>query len=148
MVLQIWRKTGQRKSYEKIGDIALPSMCNGNLNISERCGQMQPQSDCDIVYECILKRRMNVTVQPQDILGIKLPPKDRVRFELYFIAKSRPMLSNYIFERTSNSPTTINLNNHINITAVQPLIIIEVEPGIKLASYSIILTAGFSYCCH
>ena len=112
MLLQIWRK-GTNNYYDEVGDISLPSMCDGRL---EECRM----PNC---YECTVKRRSRVNVEPEDILGLTLPPKDRVRFVLSF---KRSMVSNLIFERNPPS-TTVNLSNHIDETAVQPLIIVDID---------------------
>ena len=127
ILLQIWRK-GNFKNYKKVKDIELPSMCDspdgGRLNILERCGMMRP--NCVNIYGCTLKGNFKVKVEAEDILGITLPPKNRTRFELYF---KNSMVSNYIFEHSPLS-ITINLSNHTNQTAVQPLIIVDIkEPG-------------------
>ena len=136
MMLQIWRKgncTSTSCNYEKVEDIELPSMsmCDGEFRAlqdpEDRC-RMQP----NCVYGCTLKRK--VKVEAEDILGVTLPPKNRARFILSF---KNSTVSNYIFERNSpsNMRHTVNLSNYINETAVQPLIIVEVEPGIINYSY-------------
>ena len=130
MTIQIWRKNITRPGwyYDKIGDIVLPLMCERTtLTLPNRCGMLQT---CNNIRQCTLKMSENISVESGDILGIKLPPRDHTSFELYF---KNSMVSNYIFQH--NSPSTINLGDKINKIAVQPLIIIEVEPGIALILY-------------
>ena len=81
MLLQIWRKKKfNNYYYYKVKDIALP--CNSDqLNLLRTCAMQQ---DCVEIYECTLILKMIVNVKAEDILGITLPPKDNVRFVLYF----------------------------------------------------------------
>ena len=91
-------------------------------------------------YTCRLRDiKKQVSVEPGDILGIELPPRDDADFVLHSV--SAPGMINYIFGGT-DFPTTVHLCDRINEIEVQPLIMplridMQVESGI-LAIHNIL----------
>ena len=74
-------------------------------------------------YTCRITRVKQVSVEPGDILGIEVPPRNATDFHLYSV--SAPGLTNYIFDGT-DLPPTVNLCDRIDETEVQPLIMLGI----------------------
>ena len=120
MKLQIWRENAtERGRYNKLEDIVLPSMCKGN--------RLKKVEMFRAMYECMLRMNVHISVEPGDILGIDLPPRDIAYFNLSFI-KSKSTI--YSFQ--PNLSSTIDLCSRINEASLRPLIKIEVVPGTLL----------------
>ena len=86
--------------------------------------------------QCMLRLmdKKQISVEPGDILGIEVPPRDDADFELHSV--SAPGLTNYIFKGTNHS--RVDLNDRIMETEVQPLIIFGMrsrDSGIILIYY-------------
>ena len=120
-VIQVWRKNGSLY-YKTAGIVIDGDLCIGGL---EMCTDLQD----DQVLCCDLNRTTtNVSVQPGDILGLKLPRNSR----LAFAAASRAP-TNYVFGADSTSP--LSLSSASNKPAILPQISLQIEPG----SYIIII---------
>ena len=76
-------------------------------------------------YVCRLMIGRQVSVEPGDILGIELPPRNVTDFELHSV--SAPGMTNYIF-RGTNLPLMVDLYDRMNKTEVdlQPLIMLGI----------------------
>ena len=112
-VIQVWRKNGSL--YYRIANIIINGdLCIGGL---EMCTDLQD----DKVLCCDLNQTTtNVSVQPGDILGLKLPHNSG----LAFAAASRAP-TNYIFRADSTSPLALSSNKQ-NII---PQISLQIESG-------------------
>ena len=124
MRLQIWRPentlTEDGIRYHRVKNIALSSSI---CKMFKTIRMLRDINNSTImVYECTLKKNIQILVEPGDILGIGLPPERKANFELYSVTESR--LTSYIFERGHDS---IHLSNRTSETTVQPLIRVEVD---------------------
>ena len=108
MKLSIWKENATEPGvYHKSKKIVLArSMCN------------RPRR-----YTCQLSDGMQVSVEPGDILGIEVPPRNAADFELDSV--SVPGLTSYIFDGT-DLPPTVDLCDGIDETEVQPLIMLGI----------------------
>ena len=131
MKLQVWRPDNGTR-YHRVNSIELSSSV---CKMWKKRGMVHDDIN---KYECTLKNNEQISVNSGDILGIKLPPRHNVNFELYSVTESG--LTNYIFEQDhfsiidhGTSASTDLCNRTKEITA-QPLIRIEVKsskPGNK-----------------
>ena len=111
--LQIW-KPENTTGYRRVKNITLlPNICKSLIGIR--------YDDVPEVYEC--KLNIEVLVEPGNILGIAIPRKRNVIFELS-IAESQ--LTSYIFRR-DQSTTTLDLSKRTKETNSQPLIGLEIK---------------------
>ena len=112
-VIQVWRKNGSL--YYRIANIIIDgNLCIGGL---EMCTDLQD----DKVLCCDLNRTTtNVSVQPGDILGLKLPRNSG----LAFAAASRAP-TNYIFGAETSSPLALSSNKQ----NILPQISLQIESG-------------------
>ena len=114
MELQIW-KPENTTDYRRVKNISLSlSVCTSLIGIL--------RDGVPDVYEC--KLNTEVQVEPGDILGIAVPRKRNVNFELYSIAESQ--LTSYIF-KCGQSATTLDLSKRTKETNSQPLIGLEIK---------------------
>ena len=112
--LQIW-KPENTIGYRRVNNIILlPNICKSLIGIRH-------DDDVPEVYEC--KLNIEVLVESGDILGIAVPHKRNVIFELS-IAESQ--LTSYIFEG-GQSTTTLDLSKRTKETNSQPLIGLEIK---------------------
>lgn len=74
-------------------------------------------------YVCRLRVGKQVSVEPGDILGIELPPRDVTDFELHSV--SAPGMTNYIFRGTI-LPPMVDLCDRNGEIRVQPLILLGI----------------------
>ena len=127
--IQIWRESqSQCGAYFKpVPDIALNgSVCNGGMSV------VSPR-----VFRCALKEAFRVSVEPDDILGLELPPTDDEDFELYF-KNGGP--TNYVFNNQILG--TVVLSSRSTEVQEQLQINIDVESdtispqGIEMMSHS------------
>ena len=115
-VIQVWRKNGSLYSNTTAGIVIDGDLCTGGL---EMCTDLQD----DQVLCCDLNQTItNVSVQPGDILGLKLPRNSG----LAFAASSRAP-TNYVFGYDSSSP--LDLSSASNKPAVLPQTSLQIEPG-------------------
>jgi hypothetical protein len=95
--LQIWREDkAQNGTYYRLGaDIAI-------VDNNPACIREDRSDD---ISRCTLNETFQISVQPGDILGLELPPRDDVDFDIYF-TPGGPV--SYIFEGKVNS--TVNIS--------------------------------------
>ena len=79
-------------------------------------------------YTCQLRGKKQVSVEPGDILGIELPPRDDADFVLHSL--SAPGMTNYIFGGP-DFPTTVDLRDKIDKIEVQPLIMLGIDTRVE-----------------
>lgn len=126
--LQIWRPentlTEDGIRYRRVKNIELSSSICKMFKMTRMLRDIN--NNTIPVYECTLKKNMQILVEPGDILGIGLPPERKANFELYSVTESR--LTNYVFERGLGSTV---LPNRVSETTVHwlPLIRMKVDPG-------------------
>ena len=126
--LQIWRLENstvvEHGRYHRVNSISLlPGICRDNMFENRTIGSIS-------VYNCTLKSDAQILVEPGDIIGIDLPPKQRANFELYSVTESG--LTNFIFERIRDRQSCIiDLSSRTwSIeTTVLPLVRVEVKPS-------------------
>ena len=96
LVIQVWRKNGSLY-YKTAGRVIDGNLCIGGLEI---CTDLQD----DQVLCCDLNRTTtNVSVQPGDILGLKLPHNSGLAF-----AGATRAPTNYIFGAETTSPLALS----------------------------------------
>ena len=118
-VIQVWRKNGSLYSNTTAGIVIGGDLCIGGL---QTCTDIQN----DEVLCCDLNRTtVNVSVQPGDILGLKLPRNSR----LDFAGASRAPI-NYIFGADLSSP--LALSSASNKPAILAQISLQIEPGVPI----------------
>lgn len=84
------------------------------------------------IFRCTLNDIFQLTVQPGDILGLELPPRDDDDFDIYF--KTGDLLPpSYVFEGKFNS--TINISEANYHSYDLPQINLVVMLGAYIASY-------------
>ena len=129
MKLQIWRLENStavdgRARYQRVENIDLTFNICSDTNVSEIMINRRNIS----IYGCILRESVQVSVEPEDIIGIELPPEQRANFKLYSATGSG--LTNYIFKpKPDYQSSTIDLSNRTIETTVLPLVRIEVKPS-------------------
>ena len=127
MKLQIWRlenPTIVDGRYQRAENINLMFNICREINVNEIRINLYNNIS---IYECILKKNVQVSVEPGDIIGIELPPEPIANFELYSVTESG--LTNYIFERTRDHRSfIIDLCNRTIEATVLPLVRVEVNP--------------------
>ena len=124
MQLQIWRPVEDiTEHYHRVNNISLsPAICMSLKDIF--------RDVC--IYEC--KPNDIMQVLPGDILGIELPHRHDVNFELYSI-KSR--VTSYTFER-DKSTTTLDLNDRIETTMTKPLIRPKINSNLGIHAWLVL----------
>ena len=127
MKLQIWRlenPTIVDGRYQRAENINLMFNICSEINVNEIRINLYNNIS---IYECILKKNVQVSVEPGDIIGIELPPEPIANFGLYSVTESG--LTNYIFERTRDRRSFIvDLCNRTIEATVLPLVRVEVNP--------------------
>ena len=129
-IIQIWRENSSQSDvyYKTSADIVInETVC---AEISE---VFQRSKDNDKVWQCNLTE---VSVQPGDILGLKLPPKEENSFRLAFARVSRGP-TNYVFEQPDELPypdVVVLGNAHDSTNQLLPQIVFQVatESGMYL----------------
>ncbi len=118
--IQVWRRNETHCAYHKIGS-GIPidaSMCIAGLT-----------EVVDDVFDCDLLEGAGTSVQPGDILGLELPPKNNDSGVISFVDITKGPIK-YVFEQQLDSPTAM-LFNSTSIDQELPLITLrlEVESG-------------------
>ena len=78
-------------------------------------------------YTCLLMGENQISVEPGDILGIELPPREDADFVLHSFPA--PGLMNYIFEGTNLSSTVWLRNRSRVIKMPRPLVMLRISTG-------------------
>ena len=76
------------------------------------------------VFQCTLNEMYYISVQPGDILGLELPPRNNVDFDIYFTPGGP---TSYIFEGKHNS--TVNISEAADESSYLPQISLVVALG-------------------
>ena len=123
--IQIWRRNSckfQPSVYYKAGDVIAidGSLCAMVL--------MDSVSTTGLVFHCQLKETFHITVQPGDVLGLELPPKNADTSVLLFpkIVKA-PV--NYEFNHLLSLSSTAMLSNKTRTYQELPQIAFDFESG-------------------
>ena len=118
--IQIWRENKAQCGtyYKPVADIVIErTSCNNFTTLSD-------PSQAVKTYLCSLKTSAVVSVQPGDILGIELPPRNDSDFELYFTIGGT---MNYIFQQQLSS--TVQLATRVSVSEDLPQIKLDVLSG-------------------
>ena len=118
--IQIWRENKAQCGtyYKPVADIVIEgSSCDNLTIISDPLQAVK-------TYLCSLKTSAVVSVQPGDILGIELPPRNDSDFELYFTIGGT---MNYIFQQQLSS--TVQLATKVSVSEDLPQIKLDVLSG-------------------
>ena len=133
-IIQIWRPTDRSNpiSYYNTGsDIAISeTVCAGTPNVT-----FLTNNDYG-VWHCNLNHASQVSVEPRDIIGLLLPPRDQSSFYVSIVKASRGPTNYMIVGQQALSLSEVNLCDQIWTSSNQelPQIAIEVKSGI--ASYN------------
>ena len=138
-IIQIWRENSSQSDgvYYKTGtDIVIEETMCAETSIEF---QEFNTNFLDLVLQCNLNEANQVSVQPGDILGLKLPPRDESIFRLAFARMSRGP-TNYVFEQPKelSYPDVAVLCNATSMNQQLPQIALQVESGMivfRLLSY-------------
>ena len=114
--IQIWRENMNQSGvyYKPYPDI--PIIGNSSVCIRHRLGGKR--------FRCTLDETFHISVQPGDILGLELPPRKDVDFDIYFTPGGP---TSYIFEGKLNC--TINISEAANKSNYLPQISLVVILG-------------------
>ena len=121
---RIWKKNATEPGIYHRSGKAIALALSNNMCKNRRCTLQ-------------IMGRKQISVEPGDILGIEVPPRDDADFELHSV--SAPGLTNYIF-RGTNLHSRVDLNDSIREIEVQPLILFGIRwryPGIIIIIYII-----------
>ena len=133
-IIQIWREnSSQPDVYYKTGtDIVITdseAVCAETSIIFQEVNNANNPNNPDLVLQCNLNEVNQVSVQPGDILGLKLPPRDESTFLLSFARMSRGP-TNYIFQQQGlSSPDVVVLSTATSMNQRLPQITLQVESG-------------------
>ena len=114
--LQIWRANGTQPDiyYKTEPEILI-------VDSSPMCLRRQRSGG---IFRCTLNEEFQLSVLPGDILGLELPPRNNVKFDIYFTEQG-PM--NYVFEGRLTS--SVNLSEATRVTSHTPQINFTVMLG-------------------
>jgi hypothetical protein len=114
--LQIWREDKVQTGiyYRQGADIPIVDK-NPACTLDRRSGG---------ISRCMLNETFQISVQPGDILGLELPPRDDIDFDIYF-TPGGPV--SYIFEGKLNS--TVNISEAAGESNDLPQISLAVTLG-------------------
>ena len=131
-IIQIWREnSSQPDVYYKTGtDIVITDSEAVCAETSIIFQEFSNANNPDLVLQCNLNEVNQVLVQPGDILGLKLPPRDETTFRLAFASVSRGP-TNYVFEHLPY-PGVAVLSNADSTNQQLPQITLQVESGMYL----------------
>ena len=119
VVIQVWRELSSRPGlyHNTSAGIAIDEdFCVGGL-------EMCIDNDDEAVLCCDLNRTTtNVSIQPGDILGLKLPRNSRLAF-----AQGTKAPTNYVFGATRSSP--LRLSSTSNKPKMLPQITFQIKSG-------------------
>ena len=118
--LQIWRQNASAsETYHKSGQ-EITFNCRQPKGSLSRIW-MSVNSSVS-VYDCNFVNPYCASVQPGDILGLVLPPRNREGFTLYFLSSPNTGPIHYITLDPQNSPSqsTITLSNVHNTIKLEP----------------------------
>ena len=133
--LQVWRANVSQGSdyYYKPGkDIPVDPEGSVCEIVTQTCGQ---------IFQCRLTAANRVQVQPGDILGVELPQETNSGFHLFFI--SIPGTQDHFIYRARLSSSVHTSNHQIRQLDDQLLISLEIEPGKRANTQSLLILLGY-----
>lgn len=123
-VIQVWRKRNDPQSltYNKVVDIPLDeALCTAGFTEAFHSGNIG-------IFHCNLSESTQKTVQPGDILGLKLPSTGVASADVYFANVSHKEPTNYIFNHNLLS-SSVMLCNHTSVNQELPQITLDMASG-------------------
>ena len=99
-MVQIWRKNWTHSGLFFKSGSDIPLVRNKSVCARHRLS--------DGIFRCTLTEAFQISVQPEDILGLELPPTNEVKLDIKFATSEGLGAMSYIFEETLGSAIHIS----------------------------------------